>query len=114
MRICDGSSDVCSSDLGEPLPSEISEPVAGAKSRDRGDRTSQVQTDRERRLNLTKLSLIALGVGVITGIGAILFKDLIGLVHNLAFAGQADTTYRSEERRVGKACVSPCRSRWSP
>src|SRR3546814_14148419 len=21
---------------------------------------------------------------------------------------------RSEERRVGKACVSPCRSRWSP
>src|SRR3546814_20198396 len=23
-------------------------------------------------------------------------------------------TYRSEERRVGKACVSTCRSRWSP
>src|SRR3546814_16026597 len=23
-------------------------------------------------------------------------------------------TNRSEERRVGKACVSPCRSRWSP
>src|SRR3546814_14128346 len=22
--------------------------------------------------------------------------------------------YRSEERRVGKECVSPCRSRWSP
>src|SRR3546814_16592288 len=22
--------------------------------------------------------------------------------------------YRSEERRVGKACVSTCRSRWSP
>src|SRR3546814_20246123 len=22
--------------------------------------------------------------------------------------------FRSEERRVGKACVSPCRSRWSP
>src|SRR3546814_19589533 len=22
--------------------------------------------------------------------------------------------YRSEERRVGKACVSPCRTRWSP
>src|SRR3546814_12910835 len=25
-----------------------------------------------------------------------------------------DTTRRSEERRVGKECVSPCRSRWSP
>src|SRR3546814_19510516 len=24
------------------------------------------------------------------------------------------TTYRSEERRVGKECVSTCRSRWSP
>src|SRR3546814_16044797 len=23
-------------------------------------------------------------------------------------------TWRSEERRVGKECVSPCRSRWSP
>src|SRR3546814_5773027 len=24
------------------------------------------------------------------------------------------TTFRSEERRVGKECVSTCRSRWSP
>src|SRR3546814_3579266 len=26
----------------------------------------------------------------------------------------ADNKYRSEERRVGKECVSTCRSRWSP
>src|SRR3546814_17103011 len=25
----------------------------------------------------------------------------------------ASTLWRSEERRVGKECVSPCRSRWS-
>ena len=25
-----------------------------------------------------------------------------------------DEAYRSEERRVGKECVQPCRSRWSP
>src|SRR3546814_12350585 len=25
----------------------------------------------------------------------------------------AGATWRSEERRVGKECVSPCRSRWS-
>src|SRR3546814_18599389 len=25
-----------------------------------------------------------------------------------------DATHRSEERRVGKECVSTCRSRWSP
>src|SRR3546814_19578780 len=30
----------------------------------------------------------------------------------VAFATQ--TTGRSEERRVGKECVSTCRSRWSP
>src|SRR3546814_20149739 len=26
----------------------------------------------------------------------------------------SNTASRSEERRVGKECVSPCRSRWSP
>src|SRR3546814_2841643 len=26
----------------------------------------------------------------------------------------ADSVFRSEERRVGKECVSTCRSRWSP
>src|SRR3546814_17093588 len=32
-----------------------------------------------------------------------------------AFARQAATQFnRSEERRVGKECVSTCRSRWSP
>src|SRR3546814_11365370 len=32
------------------------------------------------------------------------------------FDGQAiwDSRLRSEERRVGKGCVSTCRSRWSP
>ena len=26
----------------------------------------------------------------------------------------ADNLFRSEERRVGKECSEPCRSRWSP
>src|SRR3546814_16552923 len=29
-------------------------------------------------------------------------------------AGEEISVYRSEERRVGKECVSTCRSRWSP
>src|SRR3546814_8546730 len=33
--------------------------------------------------------------------------------HALAL-GLAVFAYRSEERRVGKECVSTCRSRWSP
>src|SRR3546814_7048208 len=30
------------------------------------------------------------------------------------FARPAFASWRSEERRVGKECVSTCRSRWSP
>src|SRR3546814_13977782 len=31
-----------------------------------------------------------------------------------AYLGPRTSVDRSEERRVGKACVSTCRSRWSP
>src|SRR3546814_13633806 len=31
-----------------------------------------------------------------------------------SIAGTSAPSWRSEERRVGKACVSTCRSRWSP
>src|SRR3546814_20278953 len=33
---------------------------------------------------------------------------------DLGVSGMGGATARSEERRVGKACVSTCRSRWSP
>jgi chloride channel protein, CIC family len=36
-----------------------------------------------------RFSLLALGLGVVTGIGAVLFRDLIGLIHNLFFTGHA-------------------------
>src|SRR3546814_16317969 len=32
----------------------------------------------------------------------------------LALKGNRPALFRSEERRVGKGCVSTCRSRWSP
>src|SRR3546814_11845220 len=39
--------------------------------------------------------------------------DTIVMTHKwLAFLG--DAAYSSEERQVGKECVSTCRSRWSP
>src|SRR3546814_16992699 len=31
-----------------------------------------------------------------------------------ALIGKGEYRHRSEERSVGKECVSPCRSRWSP
>ncbi|HEY4338454.1 MAG TPA: chloride channel protein [Steroidobacteraceae bacterium] len=42
---------------------------------------------------LWQLSLLALGLGVVTGFGAVLFRDLIGLIHNLLFAGHAIVHY---------------------
>src|SRR3546814_17297001 len=39
-----------------------------------------------------------------------------GAAHRRGFESQRSATWteRSEERRVGKECVSACRSRWSP
>jgi chloride channel protein, CIC family len=36
-------------------------------------------------LGLVRLSLLAIVVGIITGFGAVLFRALIGLIHNIAF-----------------------------
>src|SRR3546814_13148938 len=97
MRISDWSSDVCSSDLLGSL-------VAGAKFRG----------EFEERLKAV-LQEVQAAAGEI-----VLFIDEM---HTLVGAGKADGAMdasnmlkpaRSEERRVGKACVSPCRARWSP
>src|SRR3546814_1005802 len=37
-----------------------------------------------------------------------------GVYSEIAPFNAAGEAFRSEERRVGKECVSPCRSRWSP
>jgi CIC family chloride channel protein len=42
---------------------------------------------------LLSLSLIAIAVGVITGFGSILFRGLIGFIHNLFFLGQFSVFY---------------------
>ena len=52
-----------------------------------------MEGEESRRLPLTQLSLLALGLGVITGLGAVLFRDLIGLIHNLLFTGHAVIHY---------------------
>src|SRR3546814_13894692 len=38
------------------------------------------------------------------------FAEDLGII----FVGKVAKAFRSEERRVGKECVSTCRSRWSP
>src|SRR3546814_4101129 len=88
MRISDWSSDVCSSDLGlGSLPRATVKPMLA-------------DIDQRDRKFLS-------GLGPRFGALSIYFA---GLLRPRAVALRA----RSEERRVGKECVSTCRSRWSP
>jgi CIC family chloride channel protein len=48
---------------------------------------------RPLRIGLARLSLLAVFVGLITGAGAILFRALIGLIHNMAFLGSFAVNY---------------------
>ncbi len=48
-----------------------------------------------RQLSLTALCCLALVVGVVTGFGAVVFRDLIGFVHNLLFLGQFKVAYNA-------------------
>src|SRR3546814_20659488 len=95
MRISDWSSDVCSSDLLDGLNASGAE-GAGAVG-GRGDR-AQGEGNRNGGNLSTALGTMELCWG---DVGFLLSMQRQGLG-------------RSEERRVGKECVSRCRSRWSP
>src|SRR3546814_13515445 len=57
------------------------------------------------------LSLVGLGSGALAPLQATLFARRFGP----AFVGRGlGVAMRSVERRVGKECVSTCRSRWTP
>src|SRR5277367_1723767 len=49
--------------------------------------------DDIRRIGLVFLSVLALIVGIVTGFGAVGFRDLIGLIHNVLFLGQFVVRY---------------------
>ena len=50
--------------------------------------SAPVADDDIRRIGLVPLSLLALVVGVVTGFGAVVFRALIGFIHNVLFLGQ--------------------------
>ena len=52
-----------------------------------------IEGEESHQLPLVQLALLALGLGVVTGLGAVLFRDLIGLIHNVLFAGHAVVHY---------------------
>ncbi len=49
--------------------------------------------DDDHRTGLARLSILALIVGIVTGFGAIVFRDLIGFIHNLLFLGRVALRY---------------------
>jgi chloride channel protein, CIC family len=53
------------------------------------------EADDARSLHLLLVCGLALVVGVITGLGAVVFRALIGFVHNLLFLGQPSFVYDS-------------------
>ncbi|HEY1928536.1 MAG TPA: chloride channel protein [Caulobacteraceae bacterium] len=55
--------------------------------------TARVEAEEGQRLPLPVLSLFALALGCVTGLGAVLFRDLIGLIHNLFFTGHLALAY---------------------
>src|SRR3546814_1488422 len=86
MRISDWSSDVCSSDL----------PLAG--SFDIKEGFVEIAAPIARNAPLVEL----------------LEFNAAARVADYSTSGTVVTWKRSEERRVGKECVSTCSSRWSP
>src|SRR3546814_11567637 len=105
MRISDWSSDVCSSDLISGVDRER---AAGAVLGFEADFLEQLFEHRLEPAGADILDLrIHLGRDPRDRLDAVL-----GEINGDAFG--ADQCLRSEERRVGKECVSTCRSRWWP
>src|SRR3546814_6523313 len=135
MRISDWSSDVCASDLqvlraGQQLGTELaigSSLVTFSHSAvaEMGDFAEQMvflwsfppATADVPVYEALRADLNASGEADIhtENLKATPMQSWIGLYALLQIIRSADLTeFRSEERRVGKECVSPCRSRWSP
>src|SRR3546814_20960527 len=106
MRFSEWSSDVCSSDL-----------INGEAGLGRFIDGADVDVDsRDIFEHLVLGAMIHGEVRHRSGFGAIVdysFMDLSGKSDGPVVPG-AEIKARSEERRVGKECVSTCRSRWSP
>src|SRR3546814_15029781 len=98
MRISDWSSDVCSSDLGAQMRERL------GKSGSLIDFQQQIGDPRGRELLIEIEHEI---LGPFGRVGPQLVDAQLAVLADAAWD-------RSEERRVGKACVSTCRSRWSP
>src|SRR3546814_21044523 len=98
MRISDWSSDVCSSDLRYPAVAILAITVLDGGP---GDAVGGFL--------LPRVADMALPGGIEGGA-----ENLLRMLRQMVADRIRQIAVRSEERRVGKECVSTCRSRWSP
>src|SRR3546814_20039071 len=97
MRISDWSSDVCSSDLTQPLAA-----LAGFLDEFPGRVLFTAESAGRREVLLELLERLKLRPKTVDS-----WPDFVAGKDRLAI------TLSSDGRRVGKECVSTCRSRWS-
>src|SRR3546814_12696029 len=103
MRISDWSSDVCSSDL--PRPARSFSTRATQRGRPEACRVLSVEPARDVPAQLADQSF---SLPMTLPVSGSIFSSTSLPAGSSASAFQI----RSEERRVGKECVSTCRSRW--
>src|SRR3546814_15255185 len=121
MRISDWSSDVCSSDL--PKVDIALDPLEGTTLCAKAMANSLAVLAMAEGGSLlhapdTYMDKIAIGGGYPEGLVDLDAKPADNIKALAKAKGvevsQITVCIRSEERRVGKECVSTCRSRWSP
>src|SRR3546814_14535813 len=95
MRISDWSSDVCSSDLLAARGVDVGKSLC---EHDLTDTVNRIMDEADRT-----------GCTVHLPYDVVVAKEFAANPPSLRICN-----VRSEERRVGKECVSTCRSRWSP
>src|SRR3546814_11057934 len=105
MRISDWSSDVCSSDLySQGVPMSLKNPVEmllqWAKEQPNKPWLYQPANDTWKKYTFAECEAQVRGMAT--------------ALRKLDLPPGSRIAIRSEERRVGKECVSTCRSRWSP
>src|SRR3546814_14904380 len=104
MRMSDWSSDVCSSDLRMRQLAEEGIPVTLA--------LSLHAPDDELRNELVPINTRFSVAETVEA--AWNYANTTKRRVSIEYEMMRDINDRSAERRVGKACVSTCRSRWSP
>src|SRR3546814_13090404 len=112
MRISDWSSDVCSSDLIQVVATAAS----GIKTlQDLAGKNVSVGAPRSGTELNARAVLAAAGLSYddLGKVEYLPFGESVELLKNRQLHATFQSA-RSEERRVGKECVRPCRSRWSP